>query len=229
VKGLLLINKPNGWTSFDVVNYVRRQAALAEDVLPKSIKVGHCGTLDPFATGLLIVLVGREYTRVAKQYTGLDKVYEVTARLGLVSTTGDSEGQIKHVNGSRPDKAVIVNVLEKLTGTILQKPPAHSAVKVNGQRAYKLARSGKSLQLLPRQVTVYGLTLKSYRYPDLQLTAHVSSGTYIRSLVYDLGKMLHSGAYTIALKRTQVGEYKLDKAHEVAQLTSENISDLLQK
>ncbi|HET7320425.1 MAG TPA: hypothetical protein VFI84_02455, partial [Candidatus Saccharimonadales bacterium] len=139
MQGILLVDKPAGWTSFDVVNYVRKIVATAEGKKPKNTKVGHTGTLDPFATGLLVLLVGKEYTRKAGKLSKADKTYEVTMRLGQVSTTGDPEGMITEVDGLQPSREDLENVLLKFTGVIEQIPPAYSAIKVNGQRAYKLA------------------------------------------------------------------------------------------
>ncbi len=211
-----------------MVNYVRRQVARAEHKPSRSIKVGHSGTLDPFATGLLIVLIGKNYTRQAAHFSGLDKVYEVKARLGIVSTTGDPEGQLRAVEGPEIDEAAVRAVLGGLTGVIAQTPPAYSAIKVGGQRAYKLARAGKSPVLPSRQVTVHSLIINQYTYPELQLTARVSSGTYIRSLVEVLGQRLGSGAYTTALRRTQIGSYSLSDAQGVNEITPLSVEAFLQ-
>jgi tRNA pseudouridine55 synthase len=215
MQGMLLVDKPAGWTSFDVVNYIRKQVAAAEGVRPKQIKVGHAGTLDPFATGLLIVLVGKDYTRRAGEYSKLDKTYELTMRLGQTSTTGDPEGEITPVNDNIPTEAAIKTALQKFTGTIMQTPPAYSAIKIDGQRAYKLARAGKEVKIEPRPVTINRLELIGFSYPDMQLIADVSSGTYIRSLVEDLGQTLGTGAYTTALRRTQVHEFNISDAYNI--------------
>lgn len=212
MQGLLLVDKPAGWTSFDVVNYVRKIVARAEDKRPKQIKTGHAGTLDPFATGLLVLLVGKEYTRRAGELAKLDKTYEVTMRLGFDSSTGDPEGEIIPVSDRVPTDTELSAILQKFTGNIEQTPPAYSAVKVGGQRAYKLARAGKEVQIEPRKVTINKLALTNYGYPDIKFTADVSSGTYIRSLVEDIGQALGTGAYTSALRRTRIGHYDLTAA-----------------
>lgn len=227
--GILLIDKPSGWTSFDVVAKVRsvlrteirkQQLETSEAAAklipnssllvtaPRKVKVGHTGTLDPLATGLLIIVVG-SYCKRAQEFSKLDKVYEVTMKLGETSTTGDEEGEKTKVAEVRPPQEEVEKVLKKFTGEIMQTPPIYSAIKVDGQRAYKLARAGKEVKLEPRKVTVYGLQLTDYGYPFVKFTAKVSSGTYIRSLVEDLGKELGTGAYMSSLQRTEVGNYTL--------------------
>jgi tRNA pseudouridine55 synthase len=207
MQGMLLVDKPAGWTSFDVVNYVRRIVATAEGKKPKSVKVGHTGTLDPFATGLLVLLIGKDYTKRAGEFSKLDKTYEATMRLGQISTTGDPEGEITAVSDKIPPEADIKAALERFKGPIQQVPPAYSAIKINGQRAYKLARAGKEVIIEPRQVVINRLELVDYTYPEAKLIAEVSSGTYIRTLVEDLGQALATGAYTTALRRTQVSKF----------------------
>ena len=202
-----MVDKPAGWTSFDVVNYVRRLVANAEGKKPKSVKVGHTGTLDPFATGLLVLLIGKDYTKRAGEFSKLDKTYEVTMRLGQTSTTGDPEGEITAVSDNIPAAADIKAALERFKGPIQQVPPAYSAIKINGQRAYKLARAGKEVKIEPRGVTINRLELVDYSYPEAKLLADVSSGTYIRTLVEDLGHTLGTCAYTTALRRTRVGKF----------------------
>jgi tRNA pseudouridine55 synthase len=212
MQGALLIDKPKGWTSFDVVNFVRRQVATAEGKKPRNTKVGHTGTLDPLATGLLVLLVGKDYTRRAGELTKLDKTYEVTMKLGAMSSTGDDEGEKTVVSNTVPSKAAILEALKSFEGQIMQTPPAFSAMKVNGQRAYKLARQGKSVEMEARPVMIYKNELTSYEYPYVTFTADVGSGTYIRSLVEDLGKLLSTGAYMTDLRRTRVGSFRLEEA-----------------
>lgn len=215
MQGILLVDKPAGWTSFDVVNYVRRLVAASEGRKPKAVKVGHAGTLDPFATGLLVLLVGKDYTRLAGEFAKLDKTYEITMRLGQTSSTGDPEGEITPASDAIPTQQQLLKALDRFKGRIRQVPPAYSAIKVNGQRAYKLARQGKPVTLEPRQVTIYRLELVDYAYPEVKLIADVSSGTYIRSLVEDLGQRLGTGAYTVQLRRTGVSRFLIGKAHEI--------------
>lgn len=212
MQGLLLIDKPGGWTSFDVVNYVRKQVAAAEGKKPKNTKVGHTGTLDPLATGLLVLLIGKEYTRRAGELSKLDKTYEVTLKLGETSTTADDEGEKTVVSQAVPDEKAVLEALERFRGQIMQTPPAFSAMKVDGKRAYELARRGKEVKLEPRPVTIYDIRDVRYEYPYVHFTCDVSSGTYIRSLAVDIGEALGTGAYMSALRRTRVGEFLLDGA-----------------
>jgi tRNA pseudouridine55 synthase len=209
--GLLLIDKPSGWTSFDVVAKIRSQLKRQGIAKPK---VGHTGTLDPLATGLLVITVG-SYCKRAQEFSKLDKTYEVTMQLGQTSTTGDEEGEKTPVSDIQPSEDEIVKSLQSFTGKIMQTPPIYSAIKVNGQRAYKLARAGKEVRLEPRPVYINEIKLNTYTYPEVTLTANVSSGTYIRSLVEDIGKELSTGAYMSALRRTEVGKFKLKDAYSV--------------
>lgn len=212
MQGVLLVDKPLGWTSFDVVNYVRKQVAAAAGKKPKHIKVGHTGTLDPLATGLLVLLVGKEYTKRAGAMSKHDKTYEVTIELGATSTTGDNEG-VKQVGGSRqPSEREVRAVCHSFVGTYMQTPPVYSAVKVNGQRAYDLARKGKEVALDPRPVTVYDMRDITYVYPHVHFVCDVSSGTYVRSLVEDIGCSLGTGAYMTELRRTRVGRFEVHNA-----------------
>lgn len=206
--GILLVDKPKGWTSHDMVAKVRSELRKQGIAKPK---VGHAGTLDPLATGLLIVLVG-SYTKKANEYSKLDKVYEVEMKLGETSETGDEEGEKTKVIDKKPTLSQIQAILSAFTGEMSQTPHSFSAVKVGGQRAYKLARAGKDVKIEPRKVKIYEITDMKYDYPILQFTTKVSSGTYIRSLVEDIGNELGTGAYMTDLKRTQIGEYKLSQA-----------------
>ncbi len=227
MRGLLLVDKPADWTSFDVVNKIRRIIADAEGVKPKSIKVGHSGTLDPFATGLLILLVGKEYTKKASEFSKLDKTYEVTLKLGATSSTGDPEGEIKAVSGATPTLEAVQEAVGQFRGQIEQVPPAFSAIRIDGQRAYKLAREGKEVKIEPRRVTINRLEIVSYDYPEVKLVADVSSGTYIRALVEDIGKVLETGAYTTTLRRTEIDGYHLDKATQLKTIEGGITQELL--
>jgi tRNA pseudouridine55 synthase len=190
---VLLCDKPAGVTSHDVVAQVRR-------TLPRRTKVGHAGTLDPFATGLLLVLVGRA-TRAQRFLMALPKRYETTARFGAISTTGDPEGEITET-GVIPD-----GPLPLPTGLIRQRPPAYSAVKVGGRRAYALARAGEAVQLSEREVTVYRFDELWHNGQRRGFAIECSSGTYVRSLIADLGD-----AYCEALRRTRIGEFDVAAA-----------------
>jgi len=254
MQGMILVDKPAGWTSFDVVNYVRkfaRQEALVESYkvykveseksgvaldfanfqlstrLPK-VKVGHTGTLDPFATGLLVLLVGKDYTKRAGELSKLDKTYEVTMKLGQTSTTGDPEGLITDDQQIiMPSQEAIEASAKSFIGDIQQVPPAYSAIKINGQRAYKLARAGQEVIIEPRTVTINRLQITDYSFPLVKFIADVSSGTYIRTLAEDIGKVLGVGAYTTELRRTKVGEYDLKDALAVDSLATESLNSHL--
>ena len=202
---VLLIDKPKGWTSFDVVGKIRSEL---RNQTGQKVKVGHAGTLDPLATGLLIVLVGAA-TKKQDEFMKLDKVYEVTMKLGQTSTTGDEEGEKTAVSSRKPDVSEVTEVINSFVGKISQVPPAYSAIKVGGQRAYKLARAGKEVKLEPRQVTINSIEQISYDYPNISFTSNVSSGTYIRSLVADIGEKLGVGAYMTDLRRISIGKYQL--------------------
>jgi tRNA pseudouridine55 synthase len=194
---------------------------------PKNCKVGHTGTLDPLATGLLVLVVGKEYTRRAGEFSKLDKTYEVTMKLGETSTTADDEGEKTAVSDTVPTEKAVLEALQQLQGPIMQVPPQFSAMKINGQRAYKLARKGEIVELEGRPVTIYSNELTGYEYPYVKFTSRVSSGTYIRSLVEDLGKLLETGAYMSDLRRTSVGAYSLEAAVVVSSLTVDDIERLL--
>ncbi len=206
--GILLIDKPAGMTSFGVVARVRRVLSAQAG---KKIKIGHTGTLDPFATGLLILCVGKE-TKNAMSYTKLDKVYEATVRLGQTSTTGDPEGEVTDVSDRQPSHEEVEKALQQFTGEITQRPPIYSAIKVGGRRAYDLARQGKEVEIPERQVTIHSLELVDYSYPELKIRTHVSSGTYIRTLAEDVGKVLGTGAYCTQLRRTKVADWSVANA-----------------
>lgn len=220
-----LLNKPRGWTSHQVVNWVRRQTG--------ERRVGHTGTLDPIATGLLIVLVGRQATKRQSEFLKLDKQYHWTAQLGVTSDTYDSTGNMQQVATEQSlqtlSQDVVEAALRQLTGTIEQTVPAFSAVKRQGKKLYELARAGTiELESLPkRTVEIYSLELQNWRlqYDPLSPwftrsltisgTVHCSSGTYIRSLIHDLGQMLGVGAVMMDLERTAIGTYTLDQAEHI--------------
>lgn len=194
MNGVLLVDKPPGITSHDVVAAERRK-------LPRGTKVGHAGTLDPFATGLLLVLIGRA-TRAQRFLMALPKRYEVLARLGYTSTTGDPEGEIRQ--GRVPPEPLHLPV-----GRIRQTPPAYSAVKVGGRRAYALARAGEDVDLPERDVEVYRFD----RASEDRFVIECSSGTYVRSLIADLGD-----AYCLELRRTRIGDFEVNDAGRFVEL-----------
>ena len=216
---IILIDKPAGLSSFGVVARVRRRLSMEAG---KKVKVGHTGTLDPFATGLLILLANKA-TKLSNQFLKLDKWYEATIFLGKTSTTGDPEGEIivQHVE-TIPTIDEVKVAVAKFVGKITQTVPVFSAVKINGQRAYQLARRGEAVSMPTRQIEIYAIEILSYNYPELVIRTHVSSGTYIRTLGEDIGKALGVGAYLTALRRTQVGEYQIKNAVKLSDFMGEN-------
>ena len=213
---IILVDKPAGISSFGIVAKIRRE--LKEEFGHK-IKVGHTGTLDPFATGLLILLSGK-MTKKSNEFLKLDKIYEAELKLGFVSSTGDPEGEIQpfHIEGASdpyPKREVVESVLQSFTGKITQTPPRFSAIKINGERAYKLARKGADFEIPSRKVEIYSIEILDYSYPTLKIRCHVSSGTYIRTLAEDIGKKLGTGAYLTALRRTKIGDYHIEDAKKV--------------
>lgn len=219
---ILLIDKQAGWTSFDVVAKIRgmvRKQYTDAGMKPtkRQLRVGHAGTLDPFATGLLIVLLG-DATKRADEFLKLDKVYEATVTLGANSSTGDPEGEIEPVSSDQPSQEAVEAALAQFVGQIQQRPPAHSAIKINGKRAYKLAREGKEVDMPLRTVTIHSLELLEYSYPQLKIRAHVGSGTYIRSLAQDIGVVLGVGAYCSELRRTKIADWNVQDATSVSNI-----------
>jgi tRNA pseudouridine55 synthase len=214
-----LIDKPAGWTSFDVVAKIRsgiraQYRERGEKPTKRQLRVGHAGTLDPFATGLLIILKG-DACKQAGDFLKLDKVYEATFHLGVMSTTGDPEGELTEVSDCIPTQEEVEAALRVFVGEITQVPPAYSAIKVNGQRAYKLAREGKAVEVPARTVTIHAIELIDYAYPGLKIRAHVGSGTYVRTLGEDIGKKLGTGAYCSQLRRTRIADYDIADAGPV--------------
>jgi tRNA pseudouridine55 synthase len=213
--GLLNINKPAGLTSRDVVNHVQR--------IVRPEKAGHAGTLDPLATGVLIVCIGQA-TRLIEYVQRMPKRYTGTFLLGRESDTEDVEGQvIELVNPPQPTRSDIDSALPALIGEIQQMPPTYSALKVQGQRAYKLARQGKPVQLEPRTISVHDIRLLKYDYPELTLDITCGSGTYVRSLGRDLAASLGTAAVMSALVRTAIGSFSLGDACRLDQLSHETI------
>ena len=206
--GIILIDKPAEMTSFGVVARVRRVLSQAAG---KKVKVGHTGTLDPFATGLMILVIGKE-CKNAEKYSKLDKIYEATFHLGQLSTTGDPEGELTDVSDRQPAIDEIEAALAKFRGQIKQRPPIFSAIKIDGKRAYKLARDGQEVEIPERDITIHSLELIDYTYPELKIRTHVSSGTYIRSLCVDIGNVLETGAYCTQLRRTSISKWTIDQA-----------------
>lgn len=210
----LLINKPEGWSSFDVVAYVRNR--VKKTPLPdkqKRIKVGHAGTLDPFATGLLIVGVGREATRKIDEFKGMPKTYIATIQLGATSDTYDKTGTISTNENQKPaTKKQVSDILKTFKGKQLQTPPMFSAKWVDGQRLYQLARKGITIERKANEIEIYKIKLLDYSWPVLKIEVQCSSGTYIRTIAHDIGEKLGVGAYCQELNRTKIGKYLLKNA-----------------
>ena len=208
----LLIDKPKGMTSHDVVDEVRKVTGQK--------KVGHAGTLDPNATGLLIVAVGRESTKKLGGLLKKDKVYEAQLILGETRDTDDVEGKIleKIEVNNPPTTEEVKKVLKSFIGKQKQAPSIYSAIKVKGKKAYELAREGKKVELEPRDIEIFEIHLLKYEFPTLKINIKVSSGTYIRSLARDVGEKLESGAYLKELRRTQIGFYSVEDAVQLKSL-----------
>lgn len=205
--GFYNLRKPPGPTSHDLVAGLRRK-------LPRKTKVGHAGTLDPFAEGVVVLCAGPA-TRLASFVQDQPKAYRAVVRLGVRSTTDDPEGTLSPAeNASLPDEKTIRTALGAFVGHIRQVPPAHSAVHVNGRRAYELARKGESPKLQAREVHVHAVELLDRNGPDLTLEVRCGSGTYIRSIARDLGEALGTGGYCASLRRTAIGHFTLEEARE---------------
>jgi tRNA pseudouridine55 synthase len=210
---VLLVDKPLEWTSFQVVNKLRWQ--IKQRFKLKKIKVGHAGTLDPLATGLLILCTGNEtknidsYQAQIKEYTGIFTIGATTPSYDL-ETTIDKTFEISHINPS-----LIEETTKQFIGTIQQKPPIFSAIKHDGKRLYDLARKGETAEIKSREITIFEFEITKIEMPNLHFRAVCSKGTYIRSLAFDFGKALNSGAYLSALRRTKIGEFSVDNAFSV--------------
>lgn len=216
--GIYNIYKPPGPTSHDIVNQVRRISG--DPTSPRQNgatkgkeKVGHAGTLDPFAEGVLIVAVGREYTKKLGQFLKMDKTYRAVVRFGASSDTYDRTGKIVETKDAKKvTRKEITEVLKKFKGEIEQVPPPFSAIKIKGRKAYELARKGIVVNLKPRKIKIYSIKILKYKWPYLEIETKVSSGTYIRSLAHDIGKELKTGGYLEKLVRTKVGRFSINKS-----------------
>ena len=210
----ILIDKPKGITSFGAIRRLRRVFGIK--------KVGHAGTLDPMATGLLIVLVGRKATREQDRFTGLPKVYSGAIRLGETTASYDTETPVEE---SKPTDHLTESDLEaarqKFVGEIEQYPPMFSAIKVGGERLYKKARRGEMIEIKPRRVTISRFDLAERRGSDVDFLVHCAKGTYIRSLAHDLGEELGVGGHLVALRREAIGPYRVENAWGLEELVDE--------
>lgn len=209
---VLLVDKPLEWTSFDVVGKIRNA------IKPKKVKVGHAGTLDPLATGLLILCTGKK-TKTIDQIQGQEKEYSGTITLGATRPSYDMETEIdEHFDISDLNEAAIYEATKSFIGDIQQFPPAHSAIRVGGERLYKKARRGEVVELKARAVHIRSFEITAINLPDVSFNVVCSKGTYIRSLAYDFGKILNNGAYLSSLRRIRIGDFHVDNAYSVANL-----------
>jgi len=224
--GLLLIDKHQGPTSMQICANVR--ARLRRAGAPKRVKVGHAGTLDPMATGLLVVMIGKA-TRLCNQFMASRKQYVTTIDLSRTSDSFDLDGQVTPaIVASIPTREQVANAVASFIGVIQQAPPAFSAIKVNGQRAYDLAREGKSVELAARPVEIHAISVDAFEWPLLTLTIDCGKGTYIRSIARDLGAALGTGGILTSLRRTASGDFHVRDARRIADLPPQlTQSDLL--
>ena len=222
MEGVINLDKPPGLTSARAVDAVKR-------LLPRGTKVGHAGTLDPFATGVLLVLVGRA-TKACERLMDAPKQYEATVKLGATTATDDPESPEvpPPVPVTTPTREAVAAALPRFVGQILQRPPAFSAMKVGGRRAYDLARRGTAVDLEARPVRVYGIELLEYNYPLLRLRIDCGRGTYIRAIARDLGEALGTGGHLTQLRRTRIGNFAADSAATVERLKSDGVASHLQ-
>ena len=219
VEGVLVIDKPAGLTSHDVVRHLRKIAGIR--------RIGHTGTLDPLATGLLIICLGRA-TRLAEYVMGLSKTYKAMVRLGQTTDTFDTEGTIVAEKPVSVNDSQLAAALEQFRGVISQVPPMYSAVKVDGQPLYRYARQGKEIQRNPRPVTIHELKLLSWNTPLVELLINCSSGTYVRVIAHDLGQSLGCGAHLAALRRISIGKFAIEDAIPLSELNEDNLQNYLQ-
>ena len=227
ISGLLTINKPEGMTSRQTVTRVSN--VLRQAGYSRQIRVGHCGTLDPLATGLVVICVGRS-TRLVQLIQERAKTYTGTFQLGCVTSTDDCTGEIlskSTVDPATVTRQKIIDLLPEFTGDIEQVPPKFSAVHVNGKRAYKLARKGRDVELSARPVQIHRLELTQFQLPEFELQIECGSGTYMRSLGRDIGERLGCGATMNSLNRSAIGEFSLNEAAAPHEVTPKNIESLI--
>jgi tRNA pseudouridine55 synthase len=213
---IFLVDKPLEWTSFDVVNFLRIQICRTLGV--KKFKVGHAGTLDPLATGLLLICVGKK-TKEIERLQNCDKEYTGTLKLGATTPSYDGEtAENQHFDIDHITTEMLHQATHQLTGLIEQVPPIFSAIKIDGKKAYTHARKGHDLKMTARPITIHRFELTEINMPYVSFRVHCSKGTYIRSLAHDFGKILNSGAYLTALRRTKIGDYSVEKAVDLKEM-----------
>lgn len=209
-KGIFAVYKPVGPTSHDLIDQLRRQTG--------ERRIGHAGTLDPLASGVLVVGIGRQATRELHRHQAAKKEYRVTIRLGAESTTDDSQGEKTVINSTPPTLSAVKAALKTQIGQIEQLPPIYSAIKLKGQAAHRLARRGQPVELKPRRVLIKKIELLRYAWPELELIVTTGPGVYIRSLARDLGRILKVGGYVQQLERTRVGKYGAEDCSTIEEL-----------
>ena len=210
---MLLVDKPLTWTSFDVVKYIRK--SLVSKFKIKRIKVGHAGTLDPLATGLLIICIGKQ-TKQISIYQNLSKTYTGKFKLGETTPSYDAETEVnKSFNYDHIKEKDIINLSQKFTGKLMQKPPIFSALKKNGKRMYEYARENKKIEIQEREINIYEFEIINFVDPYIEFKITCSKGTYIRSIANDFGKKLNSGSYLSELRRTNIGEFSVLNALQI--------------
>jgi tRNA pseudouridine55 synthase len=210
---IFLIDKPLNWTSFDVVNKLRYALRIKFGI--KKLKVGHAGTLDPLATGLIIVCCGK-YTKIIDHLLNEHKSYTATIKLGATTATYDAESVEENLKSTEHIEVKDIQpILENFKGEIEQIPPIYSAIKVNGQTSYNLARRGKEIELTPRKIHIFSLEMLNFNNPYLTIKVDVSKGTYIRSLGYDIGSSLKVGGYLVELRRETIGNLRVDEGFQL--------------
>lgn len=216
---VLLIDKPLEWTSFDVVNHLRSYIKRAFDL--KKIKVGHAGTLDPLASGLLIICTGK-YTKQIDSYQGQDKIYVGSMKLGATTPSYDMETEVDQTFDIADLTAEeLTQATLPFIGEIEQIPPIYSAIKIDGKRAFLYARRNNEVKMKARPVTIKQFSVLNIELPDVDFVVHCTKGTYIRSLVHDFGKSLGNGAYLTALRRTQIGDFSVSNAFSLDEIKEE--------
>ena len=210
---MLLVDKPLTWTSFDVVKYIRK--SLVSKFKIQRIKVGHAGTLDPLATGLLIICIGRQ-TKQISIYQNLTKTYTGKFKLGETTPSYDAETEVnKTFNYDHIKENDIINLSQKFTGKLMQKPPIFSAIKKNGKRMYEYARENKKIEIQEREINIYEFEIIKFTDPYIEFKITCSKGTYIRSIANDFGKKLNSGSYLSELRRINIGEFSVLNALQI--------------
>ena len=219
MEGVLLVDKPSGMTSHDVVYHLRRKLQIK--------KIGHAGTLDPMATGLLVMLIGKA-TRISQYLISVDKVYEGEATLGVVTDSQDAEGEVMETNPVPADltEAQVRETMKGFLGDQYQMPPMHSAIKIGGVPLYKMARKGEEIEREPRFIRIASFDLNSFALPKLKFTVHCTKGTYVRTIAYDLGKKLGCGAHLSGLRRIGSGKFTISQCMPLDQIEALSLPEI---